>query len=79
MIVRYAAAPIKKANWTGDPFPRPFIAGGFQFTLGSFLEEIPADPDIYFSGEETALLVNFLLYSSKNSFALGHVDGIFSL
>lgn len=31
------------------------IAGGFVFTLGTFIEEIPYDPFLYFTGEEHSL------------------------
>jgi len=29
-----------------------FIAGGFMFSSSSIIDEIPADPNIYFLGEE---------------------------
>ncbi|MGE9551480.1 GlcNAc-transferase family protein [Erwinia amylovora] len=29
-----------------------YIAGGFIFTLGSFVREVPSDPQIFFAGEE---------------------------
>ena len=31
------------------------VAGGFLFTLGTFVEEIPYDPFLYFTGEEHSL------------------------
>lgn len=31
------------------------VAGGFLFTLGAFVEEIPYDPFLYFTGEEHSL------------------------
>lgn len=34
------------------PQPGIFIAAGFIFSLGSIIQEIPYDPDIYFTGEE---------------------------
>jgi hypothetical protein len=34
------------------PLPRTHIAAGFFFTLGSFVEEVPYDPFLYFTGEE---------------------------
>lgn len=32
-----------------------FISGHFIFTLGSFVEEVPYDPSLYFHGEESSL------------------------
>jgi hypothetical protein len=57
MIVRFISVPLNENEFDGEPFPWTFMAGGFQFTFGSFLSEVPADPDIYFSGEETSIMV----------------------
>lgn len=35
--------------------PACHIAGGFFFTLGTFINEVPYDPYLYFSGEEQSL------------------------
>jgi Glycosyltransferase (GlcNAc) len=34
-----------------------FISAHFLFTLGSFVEEVPYDPDLYFHGEEITLAI----------------------
>ena len=34
-----------------------FLAAGFLFTRGRFVEEVPYDPDLYFMGEEAAMTV----------------------
>lgn len=37
------------------PVPARFYAGGFAFSLGRFVEDVPPDPLIYFRGEEDSL------------------------
>lgn len=41
--------------------PRPilsrFFAGGFSFTSGNFIKEVPYDPNLYFLGEEISMAV----------------------
>jgi len=37
------------------PLRARFLAAGFLFTLGSFVEEVGYDPDLYFFGEEIAM------------------------
>lgn len=39
------------------PGPSRFLAGGFNFSHGQLVKEVPSDPDVYFSGEEVALAV----------------------
>ncbi|MDT4993974.1 MAG: hypothetical protein QOH97_3866 [Actinoplanes sp.] len=39
----------------GEPIPARFVAAGFIFTLGSFVSEVPYDPELYFHGEEISL------------------------
>lgn len=39
----------------GEPVCGGHIAGGFLFTLGAFIEEVPYDPYLYFTGEEHSL------------------------
>ena len=39
------------------PIPSRFFAGGFSFSIGRFLEEVPPDPLLYFGGEENSLCV----------------------
>jgi hypothetical protein len=38
-----------------EPIPARFYSGHFGFTLGSFVHDIPHDPDLYFHGEETSI------------------------
>ena len=39
------------------PLRARFLAAGFLFARGSFVEEIPYDPELYFMGEESAMTV----------------------
>ena len=39
------------------PMRARFLAGGFLFTIGAFVEEVPYDPELYFFGEETSMSV----------------------
>ena len=41
----------------GDPTPSLWLAAGFLFTYGSWVNEVPYDPKIYFKGEEDSLLI----------------------
>ncbi|MTD38246.1 glycosyltransferase [Erwinia sp. CPCC 100877] len=49
--------------FTSTPFTSPvpvrgsYLAGGFIFTSGEFVKEIPNDPQIFFAGEEIAMAV----------------------
>lgn len=43
--------------FTRDPVPGCHVAGGFVFTAGSFVDEVPYDPRLYFHGEEQSLSV----------------------
>jgi hypothetical protein len=38
-----------------EPVPSRFLSGHFIFTVGSFVKEVPYDPNFYFHGEETSL------------------------
>lgn len=40
-----------------EPIKGGHIAGGFLFTLGSFVYEVPYDPYLYFHGEEQSLAI----------------------
>jgi hypothetical protein len=46
-------------NWKEikEPIPARFYSGHFAFTLGSFVHDIPHDPDLYFHGEETSISI----------------------
>jgi hypothetical protein len=39
------------------PIPSRFFAGGFSFSIGRFLEDLPPDPQLYFRGEEGNMCV----------------------
>jgi hypothetical protein len=39
------------------PMRARFLAAGFLFAPGRFVEEVPYDPELYFMGEETAMTV----------------------
>lgn len=43
--------------FTRTPVPGCHVAGGFLFTAGQFIEEVPYDPRLYFHGEEQSLAV----------------------
>lgn len=49
--------PFVNPAWPTRPVPARFLAGGFLFTVGDFVEEVPYDPELYFMGEETAMTV----------------------
>jgi hypothetical protein len=38
-----------------QPMPARFLAAGFLFAPGSFVEEVPYDPELYFFGEEISM------------------------
>ncbi|WP_336983043.1 MULTISPECIES: GlcNAc-transferase family protein [unclassified Cedecea] len=40
-----------------EPVRGSYLAGGFIFTRGDFVKEIPNDPQIFFAGEEIAMAV----------------------
>ncbi|WP_018908513.1 GlcNAc-transferase family protein [Salinispora arenicola] len=40
---------------SGRPVPAHFVAGGFLFAPGTFVREVPYDPNIYFHGEEISV------------------------
>lgn len=40
-----------------QPFRARFLAAGFLFAPGRFVEEVPYDPELYFMGEESAMTV----------------------
>lgn len=48
-------SPLAEPARSGHPVRARFLAGGFLFTLGDFVEEVPYDPELYFMGEETAM------------------------
>jgi hypothetical protein len=40
-----------------QPMRVRFLAAGFLFTPGRFVREVPYDPELYFTGEESAMTV----------------------
>ena len=42
---------------SSKPLHARFLAAGFLFARGTFVEEIPYDPELYFMGEESAMTV----------------------
>lgn len=40
-----------------EPIPARFYSAHFAFTLGSFVKEVPHDPEYYFHGEEISIAV----------------------
>lgn len=48
---------LPKHHKTARPLRARFVAAGFLFARGRFVEEVPYDPELYFVGEETALTV----------------------
>jgi hypothetical protein len=43
--------------FTRQPVKGCHVAGGFIFTLGNFMQEVPYDPFLYFHGEEQSLAI----------------------
>ncbi len=40
-----------------EPVPGSYLAGGFIFSTGDFIKQVPNDPHIFFAGEEIAMAV----------------------
>lgn len=51
--------PATIPNWESltEPIPARFYSAHFAFSLGSFVEEVPHDPNYYFHGEEISIAV----------------------
>jgi hypothetical protein len=49
--------PLSIPGWMhlSRPFRARFVAAGFLFAPGSFVEEVPYDPELYFIGEEITM------------------------
>jgi hypothetical protein len=56
--------PLAIPNWPS--FHRPlrarFLSGGFLFAPGSFINEVPYDPKLYFLGEEASMTVRAFIH-----------------
>ena len=49
--------PLAIPNWQSlhRPFRARFLSAGFLFAPGTFVREVPYDPELYFLGEEAAM------------------------
>ena len=56
-ILQLKPDPIPPNRQSKAPLRARFIAAGFLFTEGQFVENVPYDPELYFMGEESALTV----------------------
>lgn len=56
-IPTFCAGPIPDWQAMTRPLHARSIAAGFLFAAGTFVEEVPYDPDLYFFGEEISLAV----------------------
>ncbi len=56
-IPQLRPADIPHARIGKAPLRARFLAAGFLFAPGSFVKEVPYDPDLYFMGEESAMTV----------------------
>ncbi|MTD28136.1 GlcNAc-transferase family protein [Erwinia sorbitola] len=50
-------SPLVMNEKIDSPIRGSYLAGGFIFSLGSFVTDIPNDPNIFFEGEEIAMAV----------------------
>lgn len=56
-VVRTRSTPIDSPAGRAAPVRARFFSGGFAFADGSFVRDVPADPDHYFNTEEITLAV----------------------
>lgn len=56
-VVRTRSTVIDSPAGRRAPVPARFFSGGFAFADGSFVRDVPADPDHYFNTEEITLAV----------------------
>jgi hypothetical protein len=56
-LVLFRPGEIPESSSSGAPLRSRFLSGHFLFASGSFVTEIPYDPDLYFIGEEITLAV----------------------
>lgn len=55
--VFFLPASIDNYKELNEPIPARFYSAHFAFTLGSFVKEVPHDPEYYFHGEEISIAV----------------------
>lgn len=53
-VVLFQAFPV---SWARSPVMARFASGHLLFSTGEFVEDVPYDPDLYFTGEEITLAV----------------------
>jgi hypothetical protein len=56
-IPLYQFFAVPEAQQTGRPIRTRFVSAHLLFTLGSFVGDVPYDPELYFIGEEISLAV----------------------
>jgi len=56
-IPQLRPAPIPRRQDRSRPIRARFLSAGFLFAPGSFVEEVPYDPELYFLGEESSMTV----------------------
>jgi hypothetical protein len=56
-LILFRPGHIPDLSPSGDPVRSRFISGHFLFAPGSFVTDVPYDPDLYFIGEEITLTV----------------------
>ena len=56
-ILQLKPGPFPRGTRLREPVPARFLAAGFLFAPGSFVQEVPYDPALYFMGEESAMTV----------------------
>jgi hypothetical protein len=54
-IAVFRPAPVPGSYGRGRPLRARFLSAHFLFTSGSFIKEVPYDPEVYFTGEEISL------------------------
>lgn len=62
LLTRFHGFPLPLYKWLKKPIPAQFIAMGFLFTEGYFNTEIPADPNIYFFGDDITTAIRAYSY-----------------
>lgn len=56
-IVLFRPSTFDPARTGGRPLRARFLSGHFLFAKGTFVEEVPYDPELYFTGEEITLAI----------------------
>lgn len=67
--------PMVMDNWRnrGKPYRARHVAAGFIFGKGKIIQDVPYDPELYFSGEETSLAIRYYTHG----YNLYHPNEIF--